>query len=93
LTQGRHLGNNMTKEKLTSEFKQYVSQTAQHKNPQITANAVYFVTKQFSSDIEETETYRSILHQIKFMLLNSFNWEMSDIHKCFCEIKELTKYF
>ena len=82
----------MTKEKLTSEVKKYVSQTAQHKIPKITANAIYFIFKQNDSSIKR-RNYISIFKKVKEMLRESFGWSLVDIHKCFCELNKLMEYF
>ncbi|HUS48915.1 MAG TPA: hypothetical protein VMZ91_02015 [Candidatus Paceibacterota bacterium] len=81
-----------TKDTLTREIKKYVSQTAQHKNPNVTANAMYFIIKQHNSSIKSRKTYISIFKKVKEMLVESFDWRMIEIHKCFCELNKLMGY-
>jgi len=82
----------MTKDKLTSEIKKHLSQTAQYKNPKVTAGAMYFVIKQHDLEIKSRKTYTSIFKKVKKMLVESFDWRMIEVHKCFCELNKLMGY-
>lgn len=77
---------------LIEELKNYVGRTAHHKNPQITANAIYFSSKQNSLLINKNRTYIKILKQMKTFLSNDFNWSMVEIHSCFCILHKLVIY-
>lgn len=82
----------MKKSELLRNLKEYIGKTAVHKNTQVTATAIYFIFKQNSVSIDDRRTYSNILKEIKKYLSVSFDWSMTEIHSCFCELNRLLKY-
>ena len=82
----------MTKKKLTSEIKRYVSKTAHLKNPNQTANSMYFMVKQNNLSIDSRKTYITMFKEVKKMLIKNFGWSMIDVHHCFCSLNKLMGY-
>ena len=82
--------NFMRQTKFLEELKEYISKTAYQKNPQITANSIYFMIKQYPAITTNQRSYIKILKKVKKMLLNDFEWRIVEIHKCFCILNKLT---
>jgi len=84
--------NSMKQKDFLSKLKSYVSLTAHHQLPKITANAIYFVSKQHPTNIVNKRSYVKILKEIKTMLYKNFGWSMTKIHKCFCLLNKLMEH-
>ena len=76
-----------------NSLKIYVSKTAGSKNPEITANAIYFMTKQYPVILTNKRVYIKILKEMKTHLIEKFGWSMVETHKCFCILHGLMKIF
>ena len=74
-------------------LKMYIDKTAGQRNPDITAYAIYFMTKQFNISSANKRFYTKILKEVKKHLLSNFDWQMVEVHKCFCRLNRLLKYF
>jgi len=81
----------MRKSELINKTKEYIDKTAGQKNPAITANAMYFIFKQYSVSIENNKSYVPILKEIKKHLISEFQWSMCEVHTCFCKLNSLLK--
>ncbi len=75
------------------ELKVCINRTAHYKNPKITANVIYFMTKQYPIISSNQKTYIKILKDIKTHLVSNFGWSMVDTHRCFCALHKLLKLF
>ena len=82
----------MKKNELIDKLKKYIDRTAEQKNAQITANAIYFIFKQYAVNIEGRKIYIPILIEIKKYLSSEFEWSMIEVHDCFCKLGRLLKY-
>jgi hypothetical protein len=82
----------MKKSELISDLKEYIGKSANQKNPDKTANAIYFIFKQHSVSIDSKKAYSNILKEVKNCLSVDFGWSMVEIHACFCKLSELLKY-
>lgn len=82
----------MKKSELINDLKEYIGKSANKKNTQITANAIYFMFKQHSVSIDNKSSYNNILKEVKKCLSVDFGWSMVEIHACFCKLSELLKY-
>lgn len=79
----------MRKSELLNDLKSYIGKTAVHKNFQVTANAIYFIFKQYAVSIDNREAYVNILKEIKKYLTDDFGWTMIEVHDCFCKLNIL----
>jgi hypothetical protein len=82
----------MKKSELINDLKEYIGKSANKKIPNTTANAIYFIFKQYSVSIDNKRSYSNILKEIKKCLSVDFGWSMVEIHACFCKLSELLKY-
>jgi hypothetical protein len=82
----------MRKSELINNIKEYIKNTAGQKNPAITANAMYFIFKQYALSIESRKSYIPVLKEVKKYLVSEFQWSMCEVHDCFCKLNNLLKY-
>ena len=83
----------MKKSDFLNKLKIYINRTAEQRNPNITANAIYFITKQYPINIVGERTYTNILKEVKKHLTSNFDWRMVEVHSCFCKLNRLLKCF
>ena len=82
----------MKRNKFISELKEFIGKTAYKRDPNTTAYAIYFMSKQYPVIVSNQRTYMQSLKVVKTHLSEKFGWRMVEIHKCFCILKKLTKY-
>jgi hypothetical protein len=76
-----------------SKLKTHIDRTANAHDPQITANAIYFITKQYPVSVISKEAYRETLKKIRTHLVENFGWKMTEVHRCVCILHRLMKIF
>jgi ASC-1-like (ASCH) protein len=82
----------MKKSDLKSDLRKHVGRSALGKDPFRTANAIYFMMKQYPVIVGNRRAYNSFLIMIKNYLINDFEWSMVSVHRCFSILKKLTEH-
>ena len=75
------------------KLKIYINKTAGQRSPEITANTIYFMAKQYNINSSGKRVYVNILKEVKKHLLLNFDWRMVEVHDCFCRLNRLLKKF
>ena len=75
-----------------NQVNNHISKTASKKNPNLTANAVYFIIKQMSINIAFKRNYVTSVKQIKTYLMEEFEWNMTEIHMFLGKLNKLLGY-
>ena len=81
----------MKKSDFLNKLKFHIDKTASGRSPYITSHAIYFMIKQYPSIRDNKRTYSNILKEIKTHLSSNFDWDMVEVHDCFCRLNRLVK--
>lgn len=65
---------------------------ADDKDPDVMAYSVYFHMKQHPDNVKIDKAWGDMLKNMKILLSKGLKWEMTDIHRFFVKLSNLTKY-
>jgi len=82
----------MTQTEFYKDTVAIIAKQGPNKDPKQMAMSIYFHMKQYPENVKQDAAWGVMMKNIKSLLTEEFEWEMTEIHTLFINLCDLTKY-
>ena len=82
----------MTQDNFYKEIVRLLHRLADDKNPDQMAYSVYLYMREHPENVKMDKAWGDMMKNMKILLSKHLGWKMSDIHRFFMKLRNLTQY-